>query len=249
MGFDVQGGGTDLVFPHHEMSAAQAHALTGERPFARAYVHAGDGGLDGEKMSKSQGNLVLRLRAAARTGVDPMAIRLALLAHHYRADWEWTDDGLAEAQERLGALARGGLAARRAVRQATLLGRVRVRAGRRPGRAGRAGRGRPLGGRGLDARRRRPGRDPALVSPRRVDALLGVASDSPVSTSGSDQAARRRCVRRQAAERVQRSTRGGREGLGLVAAAAQVALELPGDRLAAGLGQVGGVLGLLERRT
>ena len=97
--FDVQGGGSDLVFPHHEMSAAEAAVATGE-PFARAYVHAGMVALDGEKMSKSKGNL--RLVSALRTsGRDPMAIRLALLAHHYRSDWEWFDEQAVEAQARL----------------------------------------------------------------------------------------------------------------------------------------------------
>ena len=100
MAFDVQGGGTDLVFPHHEMSAIQACALTGESPFARAYVHQAMVGFGGEKMSKSQGNLVL-VSALRRSGVDPMAIRLALLAHHYRTPWEWTDQVLVEAQTRL----------------------------------------------------------------------------------------------------------------------------------------------------
>jgi L-cysteine:1D-myo-inositol 2-amino-2-deoxy-alpha-D-glucopyranoside ligase len=100
MGFDVQGGGSDLIFPHHEHSAAHAEALTGERPFARHYVHGGMIGLDGEKMSKSRGNLVLvsKLRAA---GVDPMAIRLALLDGHYRADREWTGGRLPAAEARL----------------------------------------------------------------------------------------------------------------------------------------------------
>jgi L-cysteine:1D-myo-inositol 2-amino-2-deoxy-alpha-D-glucopyranoside ligase len=100
MSFDVQGGGTDLVFPHHEMSATQAVVLTGERPFARTYAHQAMVGLDGEKMSKSKGNLVLvsRLRA---DGVDPMAIRLALLAQHYRTEWSWTEDLLKQAQVRL----------------------------------------------------------------------------------------------------------------------------------------------------
>ncbi|MCH0539469.1 cysteine--1-D-myo-inosityl 2-amino-2-deoxy-alpha-D-glucopyranoside ligase [Streptomyces sp. MUM 203J] len=101
MGFDVQGGGSDLIFPHHEMGAAHAHALTGEHPFAKAYVHAGMVALHGQKMSKSKGNLVF-VSALRRDGVDPAAIRLALLAHHYRADWEWTDDVLQEAAERLG---------------------------------------------------------------------------------------------------------------------------------------------------
>jgi L-cysteine:1D-myo-inositol 2-amino-2-deoxy-alpha-D-glucopyranoside ligase len=98
--FDVQGGGSDLVFPHHEMSAAHAQAAFDGLTFAKAYVHAGMVGYQGEKMSKSKGNLVLvsRLR---ETGVDPMAIRLAILAHHYRSDWEWTDEDLPAAQARL----------------------------------------------------------------------------------------------------------------------------------------------------
>jgi len=98
--FDVQGGGSDLVFPHHEMSASEAQAAFDGLTFARSYVHAGMVGYEGEKMSKSKGNLVLvsRLREA---GVDPMALRLALLAHHYRTDWEWTDADLSAAEERL----------------------------------------------------------------------------------------------------------------------------------------------------
>ena len=101
MSFDVQGGGTDLIFPHHEMSAVQACGLTGASPFARLYVHQAMVGLDGEKMSKSKGNLVL-VSKLLESGVDPMAIRLALLAHHYRTPWEWTDQTLADAQLRLG---------------------------------------------------------------------------------------------------------------------------------------------------
>jgi L-cysteine:1D-myo-inositol 2-amino-2-deoxy-alpha-D-glucopyranoside ligase len=100
MDFDVQGGGSDLIFPHHEHSAAHAEALTGAAPFARTYVHAGMIGLDGEKMSKSRGNLVLvsKLRGA---GVDSMAVRLALLDGHYRADREWTGGRLPAAEARL----------------------------------------------------------------------------------------------------------------------------------------------------
>lgn len=100
MGFDVQGGGSDLAFPHHEMGASHAQALTGEHPFAKAYVHAGMVALNGEKMSKSKGNLVF-VSTVRREGTDPAAIRLALLAHHYRADWEWTDAVLEEAADRL----------------------------------------------------------------------------------------------------------------------------------------------------
>jgi L-cysteine:1D-myo-inositol 2-amino-2-deoxy-alpha-D-glucopyranoside ligase len=97
---DVQGGGSDLRFPHHEFSAAHAEALTGQWPFARHYCHAGMIGLDGEKMSKSRGNLVFvsKLRGAR---VDPMAIRLALMDGHYRADREWTGGRLPQAEQRL----------------------------------------------------------------------------------------------------------------------------------------------------
>ena len=104
--FDVQAGGTDLIFPHHEMSASHARvaladrAVPGEPVFARHYLHAGMVRLDGEKMSKSLGNLVF-VSALVAGGADPMAIRLAILGHHYRQDWDWTEAGLAAAQERL----------------------------------------------------------------------------------------------------------------------------------------------------
>ena len=99
-GFDVQGGGSDLIFPHHEMGASQAHVITAERPFASHFVHTGMVGLNGEKMSKSKGNLVFVSRVRD-DGHDPMALRLALLAHHYRQDWEWTDADLAGGEDRL----------------------------------------------------------------------------------------------------------------------------------------------------
>lgn len=100
VGFDIQGGGADLVFPHHEFSAAHGECVTAARRFARHYVHAGMIGWDGHKMSKSRGNLVLvsRLRA---DGVDPGAIRLGLFAGHYREDRHWSDEVLATAQQRL----------------------------------------------------------------------------------------------------------------------------------------------------
>ena len=97
---DINGGGSDLIFPHHELSAAEAGVVTGTWPFAQAFVHQGMVGYQGEKMSKSRGNLVFvsRLR---RDGVDPMAIRIALLAHEPGSDWEWYDDEIGLAQSRL----------------------------------------------------------------------------------------------------------------------------------------------------
>ena len=94
--FDVQGGGSDLIFPHHEMCAGVAQVAESDQPFARAYSHAGMVAYDGEKMSKSKGNLVF-VSALRNSDVDPMAIRLVLLRHHYRSDWEWTDDQLWDA--------------------------------------------------------------------------------------------------------------------------------------------------------
>jgi L-cysteine:1D-myo-inositol 2-amino-2-deoxy-alpha-D-glucopyranoside ligase len=99
-GLDIQGGGSDLIFPHHEFSAAHAECVTGERRFARHYVHAGMIGWDGQKMSKSRGNLVL-VSALRADGVEPAAIRLALLAGHYRADRSWSSELLGEAQARV----------------------------------------------------------------------------------------------------------------------------------------------------
>jgi L-cysteine:1D-myo-inositol 2-amino-2-deoxy-alpha-D-glucopyranoside ligase len=98
-GFDVQGGGSDLIFPHHEMSAAHGRVAT-DRAFAKAYVHSGMVGLDGEKMSKSRGNLVF-VSKLLESDADPMAIRLLLLSHRYRDDWSYTDADLSAATERL----------------------------------------------------------------------------------------------------------------------------------------------------
>jgi L-cysteine:1D-myo-inositol 2-amino-2-deoxy-alpha-D-glucopyranoside ligase len=107
-GLGVQGGGRDLAFPHHEMTASVAQVARGTA-FADAYVHTGMVGLGGEKMSKSRGNLV-RVSALLTAGEDPMALRLALLDRHYRGDWDWTDAALVAARERL---QRWRLAARR----------------------------------------------------------------------------------------------------------------------------------------
>ncbi len=97
---DIQGGGSDLIFPHHEFTAAHAECVTGARRFARHYVHAGMIGCNGHKMSKSLGNLVL-VSTLRSQGVSPSAIRLGLLAGHYRADRDWTAQVLEDATARL----------------------------------------------------------------------------------------------------------------------------------------------------
>jgi L-cysteine:1D-myo-inositol 2-amino-2-deoxy-alpha-D-glucopyranoside ligase len=96
---DVQGGGRDLTFPHHEMCAAISQSAISEWPFARMYVHTGMVGYEGTKMSKSLGNLVFvkDLRSAV---AHPAEIRLALLSQHYRSDWEWMGATLETAQLR-----------------------------------------------------------------------------------------------------------------------------------------------------
>ncbi len=97
---DLNGGGSDLIFPHHECGAAHAEAFTGVHPFARHYAHTAMIGLDGEKMSKSRGNLVFVSKLRAEQ-VDPNAIRLALFAGHYRTDRAWTGGLLTQAEARL----------------------------------------------------------------------------------------------------------------------------------------------------
>ena len=96
----MQGGGSDLVFPHHEMCAGHAQVADPSGPFAKLYSHAGMVAYDGEKMSKSKGNLVF-VSALRNSDVDPMAIRLVLLRHHFRSDWEWLDAELWDAVDTL----------------------------------------------------------------------------------------------------------------------------------------------------
>lgn len=103
--FTVQGGGEDLVFPHHELTAAHATALSGT-PLAHAYCHVGLVSYQGHKMSKSRGNLVF-VSKLLNAGVDPSAIRLGLLAHHYRSEWEWNDADIETATRRLDGWRRG----------------------------------------------------------------------------------------------------------------------------------------------
>ena len=98
--FDIQGGGNDLVFPHHECSASHGQVATGTAPFARCYAHSGMVAYQGEKMSKSLGNLVFVSRLLEE-GADPAAIRLAILSAHWRSSWEWTAERLTDAERRL----------------------------------------------------------------------------------------------------------------------------------------------------
>lgn len=95
---DLHGGGADLIYPHHECEAAQSEAATGE-PFVRHWMHQAMVRYRGEKMSKSLGNLVFV--SDLRREWDPRAIRLAVLAHHYRVEWEWDDAVMPAAAERL----------------------------------------------------------------------------------------------------------------------------------------------------
>ncbi|QPK80202.1 cysteine--1-D-myo-inosityl 2-amino-2-deoxy-alpha-D-glucopyranoside ligase [Corynebacterium lizhenjunii] len=98
--FDIQGGGSDLRFPHHEFSAAHAEAAFGQGPMAQFYVHTGMIGLDGVKMSKSLGNLVF-VHKLTEQGVEPGAIRLGVYASHYRGDRDWSAAVVERAQQRL----------------------------------------------------------------------------------------------------------------------------------------------------
>ncbi len=95
---DLHGGGADLIFPHHECERAQSEAATGE-PFVRHWMHQAMVRMDGEKMSKSLGNLVFV--SELRKEVDAMAIRLLLIENHYRTAWEWDDTRPVRATERL----------------------------------------------------------------------------------------------------------------------------------------------------
>jgi L-cysteine:1D-myo-inositol 2-amino-2-deoxy-alpha-D-glucopyranoside ligase len=95
---DLHGGGSDLIFPHHECERAQSEAATGE-PFVKHWMHTSMVFLDGAKMSKSLGNLVFVDKL--RTEWDPRAIRLAIIDNQYRRDWEWNDTLMPRNTERL----------------------------------------------------------------------------------------------------------------------------------------------------
>ncbi|GDX26706.1 L-cysteine:1D-myo-inositol 2-amino-2-deoxy-alpha-D-glucopyranoside ligase [Actinomycetes bacterium] len=95
---DLHGGGSDLIYPHHECERAQSEAATGS-PFVKHWMHVAMVFMDGAKMSKSLGNLVFV--DALRKLWDPRAIRLAIINHHYRFEWEWSDTLMPLALKRL----------------------------------------------------------------------------------------------------------------------------------------------------
>jgi L-cysteine:1D-myo-inositol 2-amino-2-deoxy-alpha-D-glucopyranoside ligase len=95
---DLHGGGSDLIFPHHECERAQSEAATGA-PFVRHWMHVAMVFMDGHKMSKSRGNLVFV--DALRREWDPRVIRLGIVAHHYRREWEWSTEIMPTAARRL----------------------------------------------------------------------------------------------------------------------------------------------------
>ena len=168
---DLHGGGTDLIFPHHECERAQSEAATGD-PFVRHWMHTGLIAKDGEKMSKSLGNLVFV--DELRKEWDPMAVRLGIIEHHYRTEWTWTDADLALAGPRWGAW-RAAAARSQEGAAATEMDERTVRALRErladdldaPGAR------RAVDAWAADVAGRGPGGVPTLV-PDAVDALLGL---------------------------------------------------------------------------
>ena len=118
---DIHGGGADLIFPHHECEIAQSESATGE-PFSKYWVHAGLVAYQGTKMSKSLGNLVFV--SELRKAIDPRAIRLALMAHHYRSGFEWFDEEGPRGQRDLELLVRSAAGAK-PVKAGPLIDQVR----------------------------------------------------------------------------------------------------------------------------
>ncbi len=176
--FDVHTGGVDLVFPHHEDEIAQSEAATG-KPFVRTWLHCAHLRMDGEKMAKSTGNIA-RVGELVEAGVSPRALRYALLAVHYRAPLNFSDESLAAAAaalERIDAV----LAALAAYREAA--GR-RSDPPRRARRDPRRLRGRP---------RRRPQRLGRAGRPVRRDPRAQPAHRRPLALDGGRRPRRRRC--------------------------------------------------------
>ncbi|MFQ5947879.1 MAG: cysteine--tRNA ligase, partial [Acidimicrobiia bacterium] len=101
-GFDIHGGGQDLIFPHHENEVAQSEGATGDEPFVRYWLHSGLINLEGEKMSKSTGVVIDLLTLLDRH--PPLAIRLFYLRTHYRSPAEFSEEALQDVAASLGRL-------------------------------------------------------------------------------------------------------------------------------------------------
>jgi len=99
---DIHGGGTDLIFPHHEAEIRQSEGATGKIPFAKYWIHTGQVAYQGEKMSKSKGNLVMVSGLLEKYSAN--AVRWLLLSHHYRKNWEFREEDLADAQSKIESL-------------------------------------------------------------------------------------------------------------------------------------------------
>src|SRR3954454_22038135 len=93
--FDIHTGGVDLIFPHHEDEIAQSEAATG-KPFVRTWLHCAHLQMSGSKMAKSTGNIA-RVGDLLDAGVSPRALRYALIAVHYRAPLNYSDESLTAA--------------------------------------------------------------------------------------------------------------------------------------------------------
>lgn len=96
---DIHGGGRDLIYPHHKSEIAQSEAATGKAPFAKYWFHSGIVSYQGEKMSKSKGNLVMVSNLLKKYSVN--ALRFLLLSHHYREDWEYSEKELIDAEKKI----------------------------------------------------------------------------------------------------------------------------------------------------
>jgi cysteinyl-tRNA synthetase len=105
---DIHGGGADLIYPHHESEIAQSESASGRSPFVRIWAHVGMLRYQGEKMSKSLGNMVFAQDLLARYTAD--AVRLALFSHHYRQSWEYTDEVITRGAARAARLRAAGAA-------------------------------------------------------------------------------------------------------------------------------------------
>ena len=180
---DLHGGGADLLYPHHESERAQSESAN-RAPFVRRWLHTGMVRYQGEKMSKSLGNLVFP-RDLFRDH-EPAAIRLALLAHHWRSEWEWDAAELKEATERLSAWRQAvregeGEAGEGGCGQPDPLGSpVGYPPVRGPHQSGGGGETRPGGG------ATRPGGGAETQLPEGVDAALAADLDTPAALAVGD---------------------------------------------------------------